>query len=222
MASAESGASITGPAGAGRDYGVAIVAPYPSVRAGLRAMLEQISGVTVVAESAGDELDPLHEPDAIIIDVDAEQPAIVEQLGELFPGVPHLLLLDDPEDFDRVSNHSRLRLAALLKSAEAAQIGAALLGLAHGLVVIDPSIGMRMTHGSQRQAIEPVVDSLTPREREVLELLALGLPNKTIAMELGISEHTAKFHVGTIMSKLGAASRTEAVALAARRGLLVL
>jgi DNA-binding NarL/FixJ family response regulator len=56
----------------------------------------------------------------------------------------------------------------------------------------------------------------------VLELLALGLPNKTIAQRLRISEHTAKFHVGSIMAKLGAASRTEAVALAARRGLLVL
>jgi DNA-binding NarL/FixJ family response regulator len=65
-------------------------------------------------------------------------------------------------------------------------------------------------------------EPLTERETEVLELLALGLPNKTIAQRLRISEHTAKFHVGSIMAKLGAASRTEAVALAARRGLLVL
>lgn len=63
---------------------------------------------------------------------------------------------------------------------------------------------------------------LTPREREVLALMAAGLPNKTIALRLGISEHTAKFHVGTVLAKLGAASRTEAVMTAARRGLLPL
>ncbi|MCC6386326.1 MAG: response regulator transcription factor [Dehalococcoidia bacterium] len=63
---------------------------------------------------------------------------------------------------------------------------------------------------------------LTAREREVLTLMAAGLPNKTIALRLGISEHTAKFHVGTVLAKLGAASRTEAVMTAARRGLLPL
>jgi DNA-binding NarL/FixJ family response regulator len=63
---------------------------------------------------------------------------------------------------------------------------------------------------------------LTERELEVLPLLALGLPNKAVAQRLGISEHTVKFHVGAILSKLGAASRTEAVMIAARRGLLPL
>jgi two-component system, NarL family, nitrate/nitrite response regulator NarL len=61
---------------------------------------------------------------------------------------------------------------------------------------------------------------LTTREREVLQLVAEGLPNKAIARELGISEHTAKFHVGSLLGKLGAASRTEAVTLATRRGIL--
>ena len=65
-------------------------------------------------------------------------------------------------------------------------------------------------------------EDLTPREREVLAQLALGLPNKTIARRLGISEHTAKFHVAAVMAKLGAASRTEAVRLGARRGLVAL
>jgi DNA-binding NarL/FixJ family response regulator len=66
------------------------------------------------------------------------------------------------------------------------------------------------------------VTQLTERELDVLRLLALGLPNKGIALELGISEHTVKFHVGSILSRLNAASRTEAVMLAARRGLLPL
>ena len=65
-------------------------------------------------------------------------------------------------------------------------------------------------------------EPLTEREREVLDLMALGLPNKTIAARLGISEHTVKFHVGSVMAKLGAASRTEAVTHAIRQGLLAL
>jgi DNA-binding NarL/FixJ family response regulator len=63
---------------------------------------------------------------------------------------------------------------------------------------------------------------LTAREQDVLGLVALGLPNKTIARRLNISEHTVKFHVGAILGKLGAASRTEAVTLAVRSGLLPL
>jgi DNA-binding CsgD family transcriptional regulator len=63
---------------------------------------------------------------------------------------------------------------------------------------------------------------LTVREREVLQLIAQGLPNKSIAVELQISEHTVKFHVGSILGKLGASSRAEALARAARAGLISL
>ena len=67
-----------------------------------------------------------------------------------------------------------------------------------------------------------VVEPLTPREQQVLELLAEGLPNKAIAARLGISDQTVKFHVASIASKLGATNRTEAVRIALRRGLLTL
>ena len=67
-----------------------------------------------------------------------------------------------------------------------------------------------------------MVEPLTPREQDVLELLAEGLPNKAIAARLGISDQTVKFHVASISSKLGATNRTEAVRLALRRGLLTL
>ncbi len=66
------------------------------------------------------------------------------------------------------------------------------------------------------------LEALTEREREVLSLLAQGMPNKEIASHLVISERTAKFHVSSIMSKLGATNRTEAVTLAAQRGLITL
>lgn len=69
---------------------------------------------------------------------------------------------------------------------------------------------------------DPLVDPLTDREAEVLQLLARGMANKQIALELGISEHTVKFHISSIYTKLGAGNRTEAVRLGVRRGLVLL
>ena len=73
----------------------------------------------------------------------------------------------------------------------------------------------------KREDNDPV-ESLTPRERQVLELLADGLPNKVIASRLAISDQTVKFHVASICGKLGASNRTEAVRIALRQGLLVI
>jgi DNA-binding NarL/FixJ family response regulator len=74
-----------------------------------------------------------------------------------------------------------------------------------------------------RAALEgPLVEALTGRETEVLELIAEGLPNKAIAARLGISDQTVKFHVASLGGKLGAANRTDAVRLAVRRGLIAL
>jgi DNA-binding NarL/FixJ family response regulator len=84
-------------------------------------------------------------------------------------------------------------------------------------VVMLPA-GPRALAGEEPADVEP----LTARERAVLELLAEGLPNKAIAMRLGISDQTVKFHVAAIAGKLGAANRTEAVRLAVRRGLITL
>jgi two-component system nitrate/nitrite response regulator NarL len=68
----------------------------------------------------------------------------------------------------------------------------------------------------------PAPESLTPRERDVLELLAEGLPNKAIAARLGVSDQTVKFHVAALSGKLGAANRTDAVRRAVRQGLISL
>ena len=93
----------------------------------------------------------------------------------------------------------------------------ALQAVARGLVVMDPGFHrVRATVAAAR------MEALTPREVEVLALLATGLPNKLIAHHLGISEHTAKFHVTAVMTKLGASSRTDAVIRAARRGMVAL
>jgi DNA-binding CsgD family transcriptional regulator len=90
--------------------------------------------------------------------------------------------------------------------------------VAEGLFVSEEPLGEPATRS--RGGAADLVEPLTPREREVLDLLVQGLTNRLIGERLGISEHTAKFHVNAILGKLGVESRTEAVAEAARRGLV--
>ena len=88
--------------------------------------------------------------------------------------------------------------------------------VASGGTVIDPEVVAQILARARRSGLE----TLTPRERDVLALMAEGASNKTIARQLGISVHTAKFHVGSLLDKLDATGRTDAVAHAARRGVI--
>jgi len=118
-----------------------------------------------------------------------------------------------------------LGFGALPRDAGTEEIVAALMAVASGLTALDRSLALEALSGLARRPPEPINEQsepLTAREREVLQLLAQGIPNKQIAQRLSISEHTVKFHVSAIMTKLGAASRTEAVTTAARRGWLLL
>lgn len=111
-----------------------------------------------------------------------------------------------------------LPFALLVPDPSAVEIRAAVRAVSAGLTVLDPSHSAGTFATPERDA----ENLLTDREREVLLLMAEGDPNKTIGRKLGVSEHTAKFHVGAILSKLGAQSRAEAVMMAARRGLVPL
>ncbi|MEI2609756.1 MAG: response regulator transcription factor [Candidatus Promineifilaceae bacterium] len=89
------------------------------------------------------------------------------------------------------------------------------------LILIDPTLASPLLpHPGNDDTL--LIENLTSREQQVLQLLAEGLPNKNIARQLAISEHTVKFHVNAIMTKLGAQSRTEAVVRATRAGLIML
>ena len=99
------------------------------------------------------------------------------------------------------------------------QLSAAIQAIARGLVVLYPSEVQVLRRAD---ADEIAVEVLTPREREVLEMLGQGNSNKEIAARLKISEHTVKFHVASVLGKLGAATRAEAVSIAMRRGLILL
>ena len=126
-----------------------------------------------------------------------------------------LVLLTDDDDLITSLHPFRGALALLPTSATEQQILGAIEATAAGLTVMHPD---------RAGAIEsrPCDDPLTPREREVLHMLAAGLGNKEIAARLGISDHTAKFHVSQILAKLHASSRAEAVSIAMRRGLVPL
>jgi DNA-binding NarL/FixJ family response regulator len=110
----------------------------------------------------------------------------------------------------------------LPRDASIEQLDAAVLGLTSGLVMLADPFAEALLPTPSLEALLPPLEDLTPRENDVLQLLAEGLANKAIARRLDISEHTVKFHVNAIMSKLGASSRTQAVVRATRAGLIVL
>ena len=132
--------------------------------------------------------------------------------------IPILVLVDD------ATQAAEVRQAAvasvLSRSVSREVMASAVIAVAAGLIVVDPAFETRSIPG--RPEAEGTLEPLTPREVEVLQWVAEGLPNKTIALRLGIRETTVKFHVNSILAKLGAQSRTEAVTRAARLGLILL
>jgi two-component system, NarL family, response regulator YdfI len=206
---------------------ILIAAPSSVVRAGLEAILRESPDLTVVGTLSG--LATLqHETAALRPDV----VLIAEGNGHdsvplpLLPDMPALVLLvDDPEGAagaDALRSGGR---AVLPRDAQPQQIVAAVRAVASGLTVLaaetTASLLQHLTGYAPADDSGPI-ESLTPREVEVLSMLAEGAGNKQIARRLGISEHTVKFHVGSIMSKLGASSRTEAVTVGIRNGLVLL
>lgn len=142
-------------------------------------------------------------------------------------GVPVILLVDNPARMTSAALPAGVR-AVLPRNVTSAEIAAAIEAVAAGLYVFHPADidSIPTLRAPQSEAVpelgEPLVEHLTPREVEVLQLLSAGLGNKEIAARLNISEHTAKFHVASIMGKLGAATRTEAVTLGIRHGLVMI
>lgn len=204
---------------------VLVVAGYPAVRAGLRAMLDGLDGIEVTGEAGLQAFAAtLTEPaDVLVADLGDDAESLLGALALAAPGIPAVFLADSPEDYRGLAPAAGPR-AYLLREASAEEIAGAVLAVERGLVVYAPAVAAEITesHALPRPGDGDRWEPLTERELGVLELLAAGLPNKTIALRLGISEHTAKFHVSSILGKLGAAGRTEAVMLAARRGLLAL
>jgi DNA-binding NarL/FixJ family response regulator len=142
----------------------------------------------------------------------------MNNLGLLPESAPPVLVLAATENQAAQARVAGAQ-AFVNRNASPEAMAAAIVALSHGLRVTDPALA----DGSAPAALGPGSASLlTPREQDVLRLLAEGLPNKGVASRLGVTEHTVKFHVNSIMGKLSAQSRTEAVTLATRLGLLPL
>ena len=195
-----------------------IAAPSAVVRAGLESLAASIPGVEVVGAfpdlSAVEDLGP----DVVLTDV--------AQSGIAPPadgGTPAYVLLGGEARSGWTHDALRLGVRAVLPpDVSPAGILAAIEAAANGLAVIDPRELDALMGAAVPAPAPEETPPLTARERQVLSLMAEGAANKTIAWKLGISEHTVKFHVASILTKLNAASRTEAVAMGIRRGLVLL
>jgi two-component system, NarL family, nitrate/nitrite response regulator NarL len=199
-----------------RPYRLVICSRTPAVRAGLRALLAR-SGFEVLDELAPEELldgVPLG-ADVVVVELGGDEGELRSAFDGELRDVPAVLLVDGRAGAPRAGR------AWLASDASEAALAGAVSAVAAGLSVADPELGPAMFEVSSDDSDGELV-ALTEREDDVLKLLAAGLPNKGIARDLGISEHTVKYHVGSLLSKLDAQSRTEAVTIAARRGLLTL
>jgi DNA-binding NarL/FixJ family response regulator len=207
-----------------------VVSPLPAVRAGLRALLGTADDCEVVGEADRLEevgADPLGSGlDVVIVDAEPSLGLGDSDLSDSAERGPGLVILGPVPGDERLPNELAGRAWGYVpRFAGAEALVAAVRAVANGLLAIDPALGGHLlARAGLARDSAPAVDAedLTAREREVLQLVAQGLANKTIAVRLGISEHTVKFHVAAILAKLGAGSRTEAVHLGARRGLVAL
>jgi DNA-binding NarL/FixJ family response regulator len=193
-----------------------IVAENPLARMGLSALLAGHPELTIVGQSGGANL---------TAELDLAQPDVVvwdwgwQNTPELPPEVPVLALL---KDSTQAADAWAAGVHGLLPGdIDADALVSALHTLHQGLVVLHPSLAGTLFRANNPVA-QPLVEPLTIREMEVLQLLAEGLPNKLIASQLNITDHTVKFHVNAIMTKLSVQSRTEAVVRATKLGLIML
>ncbi len=215
--------------------GVLVAANDLIVRAGLESIIRASPDLSVVGIASDINtlaaLIAAHSPDVVLMELEIQDDEPVPEklvvLNAVATSVPAIVVLADDLQVDWTIEALRLGIRAVLpRSATAQEILHTVMTAAAGLVVLHqdivdallsvlPSIGRPVDDAAPVQA-------LTSREIEVLGMLAEGLGNKAIARRLGISEHTVKFHVSSIFTKLNASSRTEAVTLGARQGLIML
>jgi DNA-binding NarL/FixJ family response regulator len=165
--------------------------------------------------------------DLLLADLEnpAEADALLHFLEEAPAGTASVALVDEP-DPGWVRSALRASLNAIIaRDAAREDIQLALQAAEAGLVLLHPTSASGLVQESSLRdtgsdATEELAEELTARESEVLRLVSMGLGNKEVAGRLAISEHTVKFHISSILGKLHAGSRTEAVSLGIRRGLI--
>jgi DNA-binding NarL/FixJ family response regulator len=205
---------------------IVIADDHPIVRDGLRAVLStqpdfEVVGTAGNGEEALHKISALH-PDVLLLDLEMPRVDGVETLRRLATSqaTVRTIVFTAFDTDDRIVDAVRAGAQGyLLKGAPREELFNAIRIVHAGGSLLQPIVASRLL-SRLNQTKTPDPNALTPRETEVLNLLAQGLPNKEIAAQLVITERTVKFHVSSIMSKLGAGNRTEAVAVATQRGLL--
>jgi two-component system, NarL family, response regulator YdfI len=207
---------------------VMVVATSPVVRAGLSAVVTTNPRLTVVGSAS--DLDVLTrevgqlQPDVVLVDLSGNlQQSVWEKLLVIQEDQYPLAMIVIVEELDSIDLEMALRsgIRGILPSTSTeSEIVAAVEAIASGLLVLHPD-AVELLSIREKVVTNPV-QSLTPREIEVLVMLGSGLGNKAIAKRLHISEHTVKFHLSSIFQKLSVSSRTEAVAVSIRLGLIML
>jgi NarL family two-component system response regulator YdfI len=166
------------------------------------------------------------QPDVVLLDLETDQLAgstssTLPRIPSTFPAVA---LIDDPSA-DWTADALRSGIKAILpRDSGVDEILAAIQAARAGFVFLDPDVTQTLASRIPTQAAQKTagLDDLTPREVEVLRMLAEGLGNREMASRLGISDHTVKFHISSILDKLGASTRTEAVTMGIRMGIILL
>ncbi len=211
---------------------VMVVAASPVVRAGLSAVLTTNPKLTVVGSAS--DLDALLrevvqlQPDVVLLDLSGNlQQSVWEKLlvmqEEQYPSAIIVIV----DELDSINLEAALRSGVrgiLPDTSTELEIIAAVEAIAFGLVVLHPDAVelLPLKESMREKLLLTPVQTLTPREIEVLKMLGSGLGNKAIATALHISDHTVKFHVSSIFGKLGVSTRTEAVTVGVRLGLIML
>jgi DNA-binding NarL/FixJ family response regulator len=206
---------------------IVVTDDHPVVREGLVAILGTQPDFTVVGDAASgqttlDLAQTLH-PDIVLLDLAMPGMDGVETLRQLQQVAPdaRVIIFTAFDTDERILSAVRAGAQGyLLKGAPRSDIFRAIRVVHAGGSLLEPMIAQKLLRQVSQESPHDVL--LTPRELDVLRLLARGLQNKEIAIELGITGRTTKFHVGSLLRKLGAGNRTEAVAVAAQRGLISL
>jgi NarL family two-component system response regulator YdfI len=202
----------------------AIVAPSLAVRVGLRTLLDVNQSIRIVAETADptDLENVWWDLDVVILQgqESLEGLEILLRSSETQPGF--LWISDDLEAVQALRALPLPAWGLLSTEASSEELIAALQAIYQGLIVAPLSRLDSLWIENPNNKAGELVEQLTPREAEILELLAQGLANKQIALYLQISEHTVKFHISSIFTKLGATNRMEAVRMGLQLGLITL
>jgi DNA-binding NarL/FixJ family response regulator len=210
---------------------IVLIDDHSIVRQGLRTMLDREQGLSVVGEagSAATALPLIAQtrPDVVLLDLklstasDSDGLGLCGQISARHPGSRILVLTTFVDEWLVLESIKQGAKGYVAKDVDLTELVRAIRSVQRGESAFDAhsaSVVVRWLHS--KQGLDDPVQQITPREREVLALLARGMSNVAIGQRLYISEATVKFHVGNVMRKLGATRRAEAVYAASKIGII--